>query len=141
MPDPITALTVLGFDYGTRWIGCAAGQSITATASPLSPIAVHNGQPDWTKIQKLIGQWQPDKLIVGHPSSMTRQHSPMTARAERFSRQLQGRFNLPCELIDERLTTRESWQIIEASDQHYEKPEIDSIAAVLITETWLHEQH
>jgi putative Holliday junction resolvase len=67
--------------------------------------------------------------------------SAMTDIAKRFSRQLEGRFHIKTELIDERLTTREAWQIVEHSEQkHTSKQDIDCIAAVLITETWLHQQ-
>ena len=67
--------------------------------------------------------------------------SAMTDIAKRFSRQLEGRFHIKTELIDERLTTREAWQIIEHSDQKKTtKQDIDCIAAVLIAETWLHQQ-
>lgn len=139
MPEP--SRTALGFDVGTRWIGSAIGQTLTQTASPLEGIRVINQKPDWQAIEKLINDWQPDLCIVGLPSSMIGKKSPMTETAKRFSRQLAGRFNLPVELIDERLTTREAWQIVEHSSQkNTRKQEIDCIAAVLITETWLHQQ-
>ena len=63
----------------------------------------------------------------------------MTDKASRFSRQLQGRFQINTELIDERLTTREAYVIAIESGKRKSKPEIDSLSAVLITETWLRE--
>ncbi len=137
MPE---SLTVLGFDPGTHWIGSAVGQTRTATASPLQPVAVIANQPDWPSIARLIDEWRPDRLIVGYPRRLDDSPTDMTARAARFCRQLQGRFGIRCELIDERLTTREAWQIVEEHAQgRQSKPQIDSVAAVLITETWLHE--
>lgn len=137
MPESIS---VIGFDVGTRWIGTAIGQSQTRTASPLEPVRVVSNKPDWEKIQHLIEEWQPDHLVVGHPLHMDDSRHQMTQRCERFARQLEGRFHRPTELIDERLTTREAWQIIEQqASRHLDKPDIDSIAAVLITETWLHQ--
>lgn len=137
---PETALTVLGFDVGSHWIGTAVGQTASATASPLQPVRVINNKPDWVLIGKLINEWQPQRLIVGYPLKMNDHATDMTTTAARFSRQLEGRFKLPSELIDERLTTREAWQIVEnSSTRHTAKPDIDSIAAVLITETWLHQ--
>ncbi len=138
MPDQ---LTVLGFDYGTHWIGTAVGQTHTKTASPLAPVRNINSSPDWESIGKLIETWQPARLLVGLPINMFEQKHDITRQAERFSRQLQGRFHIKTELVDERLTTREAWQIVEnQSHRHIPKPEIDSIAAVLITETWLSQQ-
>ncbi len=134
-------VTVLGFDYGTHWIGCAVGQSHTRTASPLQPVKVIRQQPDWDKIAQYIKDWRPDRLIVGLPTTMAGEEHAMTQKARRFRNQLQGRFNIKTELIDERLTTREAWQIVEQSAQKQQsKPQLDCIAAVLITETWLNDQ-
>jgi len=138
---PASNITVLGFDFGTHWIGCAVGQSQTCTASPLQPVRVINRQPQWDNIGQLVKTWNPDRLIVGLPKTMFDEEYTLTEKAKRFSRQLQGRFHIKSELIDERLTTREAWQIIEQSAQkQHSKPEMDCIAAVLITETWLNFQ-
>lgn len=138
MPDK--NLTALGFDFGSSWIGTAIGQSTTQTASPLKPIRNINNKPDWEGIEQLISQWQPALLIVGLPLKMNGENTDVTERAKRFSRQLEGRFQIKTELIDERLTTREAWQIVEhKAHNHLNKPDIDSIAAVLITETWLNQ--
>lgn len=135
MPD--NNITALGFDFGTSWIGTAVGQSRTQTASPLKPIRNMNSRPDWEGISELIRQWQPDRLIVGLPLTMNGENTDVTERTKRFGRQLEGRFRIKTEFIDERLTTREAWQIVQhKASQHVSKRDIDSIAAVLITETW-----
>jgi putative Holliday junction resolvase len=74
---------------------------------------------------------------------MDDQEQQISEKARRFSRQLEGRFHIKTELIDERLTTREAWHIVEnQAHNKVSKSDIDSIAAVLITETWLtHQQH
>lgn len=131
-------LTVLGFDVGSHWTGVAVGQTRTGTASPLDSIRVRQGKPDWERIRRLIDEWRPQRLVVGLPTGMDGTPHAMTETARRFARQLEGRFHLPVELADERLTTREAWQIAESrGSRHLEKPEIDGIAAVLITESWL----
>ncbi len=130
-------LTVLGFDYGSHWIGSAIGQTRTGTASPLEPIRSRRFNPDWERISQLIATWQPDCLVVGLPTNLDQQEQEITRQAKRFSRQLQGRFHLPVHLQDEHLTTREAWQIVEQAATHQDKPDIDCIAAVLITESWL----
>jgi putative holliday junction resolvase len=136
---PEDNITAIGFDFGSFWIGSAVGQTRTCTASPLEAIRANQFKPDWSHIEKLIKTWQPSRLVVGLPTTMNDQEHEMTRQARRFSRQLEGRFHIKTELVDERLTTREAWQIIEqqASKKH-DKPTIDCIAAVLITETWLH---
>ena len=131
MPDP--AVSVLGFDFGSYWIGIAVGQSLTGQARPLP--ALRNG--DWQGIGQLIEEWQPGQLVVGLPLSMEGDDQEMTARAQRFGRQLEGRFGINTDMVDERLTTREAWQVAIDSGEYHSKPEIDSLAAVLITESWL----
>lgn len=129
--------TVLGFDFGTVWTGVAVGQTITAQANPLKAIKSRNQKPDWISIESLIQTWQPQKLIVGLPTSLDGSDDEMTAITKKFSRQLQGRFRLDTELVDERLTTREAFDLAIESGNYKTKPEIDSISAVLITESWL----
>ena len=133
---PEQAETVVGFDFGSHWIGLAVGQTLTGLANPLP--AVKSG--DWTAIARVLKEWQPSRLIVGLPTAMDGSDDEMTEAAQRFSRRLHGRFHLPTELHDERLTTRAAWQIASDSEQHYSKQQIDSLSAVLITESWLADQ-
>jgi len=138
MPDA-TIETVIGFDYGTSWIGIAVGQTLTAQARPLSAIKSFKRSPNWEAISLLLSEWKPQKLIVGLPTSDYSETKYMTDKASRFSRQLHGRFHIDTQLIDERLTTREAYTIAIASGKRKSKSEIDSLSAVLITETWLRE--
>ena len=130
---PEQATTVVGFDFGSYWIGVAVGQTLTRQATPLP--AVRN--KDWKAIGRLIEEWRPQRLVVGLPLSMQGGDQEMSARARRFGRQLQGRFGIETDMIDERLTTREAYQVAVESGQYRNKPEIDSLAAALITESWL----
>ena len=57
--------TVIGFDYGTSWISIAVGQTLTDQARPLPAIKSFKQSPDWEAISRLLGEWQPQKLIVG----------------------------------------------------------------------------
>ncbi|MGD2172391.1 MAG: Holliday junction resolvase RuvX [Gammaproteobacteria bacterium] len=131
-----TLNTVIGFDYGTRWIGVAVGQTLTRQARPLG--AVKTG--DWEAIERVLHEWKPQRLIVGLPLNMQGEEQEMSKRAERFGRQLEGRFGISTDCIDERLTTREAYTIaVEDGHNRKSKQEIDSLAAALITESWLRE--
>lgn len=131
MPDDIK--TVIGFDFGSHSIGVAVGQTLTLQASPLQAIKTN----DWKRIEKLLNAWQPQQLIVGLPLDMEGAPQAMTARAQRFGRQLEGRFGIATALIDERLTTREAYQMAIEAQRKKNKTEIDSLSALLITESWL----
>ena len=123
--------TLLCFDYGSKRIGVAVGQTITGTATPLEIINSYKNRPDWEKIQQLINDWQPYALVVGIPVHMDDSRQQMTEAAEKFVRQLEGRFHLPVFGVDERLST------FEAKNRSGRETEVDSVAAQAILETWL----
>jgi putative Holliday junction resolvase len=123
---------LLGFDFGEKNIGVAVGQMVTCTAQPLTSLRSRDGKPDWSAIASLVGDWKPDALVVGIPYHMDGNRQPMTDAAERFCRQLEGRFGLPVHTADERLSSRQA-----ASRQLDGKEDIDALAAQIILESWM----
>ena len=130
---------LMGFDFGTTKIGIATGQTITQTAQPLKPIPAKSGQPNWENLAELINQWKPEALIVGLPLNMDGTEQQVTQQAKKFANRLQGRFGLPVELQDERLTTVDARSEIFAREgkKGIDSRSIDSLAACLILEDWL----
>ncbi len=107
-PNPFTApRSFLAFDYGTRRVGVAAGNSVSRSAQPLVTVAAQ-GAARFEAIARLVGQWQPDALVVGVPFHPDGAPNDNTERARRFARQLQGRHRLPVHEVDERYTTTEA---------------------------------
>jgi len=129
---------LLGFDYGTHKIGVAVGQALTGTATALETLGMVNRRPDWQRIGRLIEEWRPEALVVGHPFEMTDREANNAAGAKRFARQLHGRFHLPVHLADERLTSREAWSRLGTAASR-DPTRVDSYAAKLILETWLND--
>jgi putative Holliday junction resolvase len=127
-------LTALGFDFGTRRIGVAFGQTVSGTARPLAVLPAFDGIPDWNQVAKLIDTWQPDALVVGMPYNMDGSEGELVTRARKFANRLHGRFHLPCYGIDEHLSSRAAEELADSSDEP-----VDSIAAQLILESWLAE--
>jgi putative Holliday junction resolvase len=125
---------VLAFDYGLRNIGVAVGNPLTGTARALAPLKARDGVPDWAAVERLLGEWKPGRLLVGLPLNMDDTPSEMSERASRFARRLEGRFRVPCELVDERLSSFEARGLIVEAGSRASR---DSVAASLILETWL----
>ena len=131
--------TVLAFDFGTKSIGVAIGQSVTGTAAPLSALKANDGIPNWEIISTLIEQWQPDGLLVGLPLNMDGTEQDITQRAKKFANRLHGRYGLNVVTHDERLST------VDAKARLFElggfkklsKDKVDSVSACLIYESWL----
>lgn len=142
--SPTSARTLLSFDYGTKRIGVAVGQEQTGTASALTSLRAHRGKPDWGAITALLRRWRPDALVVGIPRHMDGEEHALTRAATRFRHQLEERYNLPVYAIDERLTSVEAEsRIAETRNTTGAKRRsgVDEVAAQIILETWLREQH
>lgn len=122
---------MLGFDFGTKRIGVAVGQTLTDTAAPLEIIPVRNNRPDWNRIGALISQWQPQALVVGNPLNMDGSRQPISAAADAFARKLHGRYRLPVLRAEERLSS------VEAGVRQHTGEHKDHVAAQVILEGWL----
>jgi putative holliday junction resolvase len=131
--------TLLAFDYGTKNIGVATGQTITFSANSLAPLKARDGVPDWTQIEKIIQEWQPDLILVGLPLNMDDSESELSTRARKFANRIHGRFGAKVEMVDERLTSFEAKGEVmsRGGSRDYKHNPVDSIAARLILEAWL----
>ena len=98
----------MAFDFGTRRIGVAVGERALHMAHPLATISEETSDRRFAAIGALVDEWKPSLLIVGLPLYADGRAHEMTARAQRFARQLTGRFALPVKLVDERYSTREA---------------------------------
>jgi putative Holliday junction resolvase len=131
--------TLLAFDYGTKNIGVATGQTITSSANSLPPLKAKDGVPDWAKVEKLILDWKPDLVLIGLPLNMDESESELSVRARKFANRIQGRFGVKIEMVDERLTSFEAKGEVmsRGGSRDYKNNPVDSIAARLILEGWL----
>ena len=127
--------TALSFDYGEKRIGIAVGQTLTGSASAIKTITTTNKKINWNSITILVKEWSPDIFILGRPSLKSGHEHNLTREVERFSRQLTGRYQLPVEFIDERLSSRAAVNY----EQEVDRAGLDAVAAKLILETWLQE--
>ena len=131
--------TLLGFDFGTKYIGIAVGQEITCSASPVKSIKAKDGIPNWDDMAKIVKEWQPDLLVVGLPLNMDGSEQPLTLRAKKFAKRLSGRFGLEVNLQDERLTTADAKaQLFEQGGyRNLQKDNVDCQSAVIILESFM----
>jgi putative holliday junction resolvase len=118
----------LAFDFGTRRTGVAIGNRLTRTAEPVKTIQAE-GDARFVPIAAIIKEWQPDALVVGVPRHPDGVAHEMTQRAQRFARQLSGRFNLPVHEVDERYSS------VEAAAQGAK--DLDAESARIILEQFL----
>lgn len=124
MPKPIT---VMAFDYGTRRVGVAVGNSVTGAGQALKTIAAPNSDSLFKEVENLLKEWQPERLVVGKPLHPDGAEHEMTLKAVRFGNQLQGRFQLEVEWVDERYTSA----VLEGDAQMQDNLDAHSAALLL----------
>lgn len=117
------------------------GNALTRVAHPLTTIAGEANAARFAAIAALIDEWQPGVLVVGRPVHADGSAHEMTARAERFARQLEGRFGLDVTRVDERFTTvdAESGLVAAGVRGRVRKAVRDQVAAQLILQSWFDE--
>lgn len=137
-------VVAMGFDYGTRRLGVAVGQSITRSAQPLDTLRWQEPALGyhWEALSKMVHEWQPHVLIVGVPLSLQGERQFTTQLAENFALELKKRFPALQVLgINEALTTKAAkWRHAEHSEQVVKTAppkRWDAIAASLLVEAYL----
>lgn len=104
---PTHFTSFLAFDYGTKRTGVASGNRLLGQATPQATIKAE-GDARFPLIAARIKEWQPDALVVGVPFHPDGAPHENTRLAQRFARQLRGRFNLQVYEVDERYSTTEA---------------------------------
>ncbi|HQW77314.1 MAG: Holliday junction resolvase RuvX [Dokdonella sp.] len=138
---------VLAFDVGTRTIGVAIGHPISGSARALSTVAVSHGRIDWSAIDILVKDWQPQAFVVGLPLALDGSEQEMTRHARSFAGELGRRYNRDVHESDERFTSKEAarrfaGQRAQGTARRKHGAEIDALAAQIILESWLaHPDH
>lgn len=138
MAKKVGQRTVLGFDFGKKYIGVAVGQEITGSAFPLGSVKATDGIPHWESLTNYITEWQPDLLVVGLPLNMDGTEQQLTKDAKKFGNRIAGRFGLKVEFQDERLTTADAKEQLfsRGGFKNLKKDNIDAESARLIVESF-----
>lgn len=97
----------LAFDFGLKRTGVASGNRLLASATPQATIKAE-GDARFAQVEARIKEWQPDALVIGVPYHPDGAPHENTRRAQKFARQLRGRFNLQVFEVDERYSTTEA---------------------------------
>jgi putative Holliday junction resolvase len=131
--------TVLAFDYGTKKIGVAIGETSVGVAHPLATIAAGAERERFDAIRSLVEQWRPVLFVVGLPTHADGKPHAMTARALRFAHQLEERFGQPVVCSDERFTTQAAGEALRATGARNRRRSgaRDQVAAQLILQDYL----
>ena len=135
---PDIAGTVVAFDFGKKRIGVATGETILKVAHPLATINAEENEVKFSQIAKLIQEWRPALLVVGLPMHMDGESHLLTQLSKKFAQRLEGRFNLPVVMVDERLSSAEAAQNLSAAGIRgiKQKAMLDAVAAQSILQSY-----
>jgi putative Holliday junction resolvase len=140
-PSKVSGHTILAFDFGTRWIGVAVGDTETRLASPLGMFEAESTDRRMAEVESLLREWRPERLLVGLPLSMDGSEHGVTRRARRFARQLEARFRLPVMFADERLSSASARETLRERGRggREHKKQVHALAAKVILQSYLDE--
>ncbi len=138
MPRPARG-TVLAFDFGEKRIGVAVGEIELGISHAYSVITAEDNDSRFFAIDALITDWRPVCLVVGVAANADGAPHETGRLAQRFGRRLQGRFSLPVDFVDERLTSHAAETALRDAGMNKARRAdlLDAAAAAEILLTWL----
>lgn len=136
--------TILGFDVGSKRIGVAVGQTLTATASPVTILSAQNFKPDWQQVEALLAEWKPSAVVMGLPTHADESENRVATAVAKLARRLEQEFKLPVHFVDELLSSVEAQEQIDKSRPRRSRSKkrnqpIDDVAAQVILQSWFNE--
>lgn len=142
-PPSVAPLTIiLAFDYGTRRIGVASGNTFSRVAQALCTLECKQQQAPWQAIDKLIRDYLPGQLVVGLPYNDDGTPTGMTPAAQAFAAELAERSKLPVTLVDEGHSSKEAERELAhlrrsgLKTRRVTHADVDMTAAKVVLERW-----
>ena len=131
---------VIGFDFGTKRIGVAVGQTVTCSAAAMCTIQLSRKHEPWKTVTEIQAVWQPAAFVVGWPYPRDGDENPIRVEIDRFAAGLARRYGLPVFSFDETLSTAAARQCHFGEPQRHSSrfsARKDELAARLILQSWL----
>lgn len=133
---------VLGFDVGERRVGIAVSD-VLGMAQPLITIGRSSPKEELRNIARLVRKHNVVAMVVGHPRNMDGTLSSQTLKCEAYAAMLYEHFQIPVHLQDERLTSAEADEWLDAHGYARgaeRKGLLDRVAAMILLQDWLDAQ-
>ncbi len=131
-------MKVLAIDYGSKRIGLAVGNTLTRVATPLGQIAAGNNAAVLAGIQKRVGEFEVEQIVVGYPLNADGSRSRTCGQVDRFVNFLRKRLALPVTLVDEKLSSFEAEEMGKEIQNDFRKRKsmLDGISAQVILQSY-----
>ena len=135
-------ISALGLDVGRVRIGVAGCDGTGLIATGLTTIECKSFNSVVAQLQSIIQERRVQVLVVGLPYSMNGSLGFQAKQVQKFAQKLAQTLQLPLEYMDERLTSFQAEQLMQAENcsPSRHKGLIDRKAASLILQQWLDER-
>lgn len=131
----------LGLDLGSKTLGIAISDTTLTIASVLKTIYFNNEDYDSLlgSLKDIVMEYQIKKFILGYPINMDGSIGERAEITLAFKKKLEDYFQLEVVMMDERLTSVISNQVLIDADlsRKKRKKKVDGIAACLILQSYL----
>ena len=129
-------------DYGSKTVGVSITDALGMTVQPVETITRDVDtkiRPTLRRIEELICEYQVEELVLGLPLNMDGSEGERAAKSRAFAEMLERRTGLEVHLVDERLTTVEADEVLDACGvaKRHHKQYVDAVAAVFILEDYM----
>ena len=130
---------MLALDLGDARIGLAVSDELGITAQPLGYLASTSKRADLHAIAMLVEEREVTRVVVGYPLLLSGEEGSRACEARETAERLRKTLVVPVELWDERLTTAQAERELvgDGVRRSRRRKVIDSLAAVLILQSWL----
>lgn len=127
---------ILGLDPGSRRVGVAVSDPGSTIAQPL---AVWPRSRLLDELRRLLTEIDVDRIVVGHPVSLSGDRGPAAAAAEELATEIAEATGLPVDLHDERFTTVAAERsLLEGGTRRRRRREVrDKVAAAVMLQSYL----
>jgi len=125
-------IKLIGIDWGEKRLGVALADSEVGLATPFMVAK------NLSELLKIIKTEEIDIIVLGEPQKMRGQTNDINPKFKEFQRLLTVKTDLPIELIDERLSSKNADALVGGKKT---KAPRDAIAAMIILQTYLDQKY
>ena len=130
----------MGLDLGSRTLGVSLSDPSGMIASSYTIIR-HEEEYErlLDDVKKIVDEKQVEAIVLGLPKNMNGTIGPKGELSYKFKEMLENKLNIPVELEDERLSTKEATNLLIKNDTSRKKRKkvVDSLAATIILQSYL----
>lgn len=130
---------ILGIDYGDRNIGLAVTDKLQLTAQPLGCYKLKEEEENRKYFKDLVSKYDIGEIVLGFPLRMDGSSGTRAEKTKVFAGWLEMTLNLPIIFWDERLTTRQAYNLMHQQNLkgRAKKTLKDQISATIILSSYL----